>query len=417
MNIELSILNLISNKKGFNKYSKFIKPSLVTKELYLIYTDLKEYYKTHDDINWKSFATWFKLVRHSHFDSDVLAIYDKMFTKLDTYKPKKKDMEIIHALIQRDYSTRLSAYTTDLADGRPGDLSKVVDIMREYHDEIGKAATVKDLFVTHDIDEIMDAVTKKNGMEWRLKELNLMLGPLAPGDFITVAARPGSGKTTMIASELTYLIPQLPEGKMAFVFCNEEDAKRLVARCYQAYFGVRDLEIDKDRKRYHKIYETDIGKHLEFIFDKELHVNQVLEVLHEYKDRVGLVVIDQLHNMIGFENIEEGHARYAGMFRWARELSRIAPVLNCHQLKGEAEGRLYPTMDMMFGSTTMVQGACDAIVMLGKSHDPQYHENVRGLSAPRNKMPGDFKSEGKYRNTQFEIELLPLTARYKGAMK
>lgn len=414
--MDLSILYILSSKDNYIRYSKFIKKHLVTKEVYTIFLDLKEWYKSHDDLDWKSFSTWFKLIRHASLDPDVLDIYDKMFSELLTFEPTSKDLEVVHALIARQYADRIANFTGDIADGVAGDLSKVEGMMRSYNSEIGRAATVKEKFVTDDMDEIMSSVIKKGGYEWRLKELNLILGPLDRGDFITVGARPDSGKTTLLASEISYIATQLPEGKKVFFFCNEEIGTRVKARTIQSYHGVTDVELAKHSRKYKDEYDKGTHECIQFVFDESMHVNDVEEVLHEFGEEVGLIVFDQLHNMLGYEHIESEVNRFHALFRWARTLSASFPVINVHQLKGEAEGRLHPTMDMLYGSTTMVQGACDAIIMLGRSHDPTYSENTRGLSAPKNKLPGDLKTGGKYKNTKFEIEIQPHVGRFTGGM-
>ena len=416
--MDLSILYILSSKTSYIKYSKFIKKHLVTKEVYTIFRDLKEWYETHDDVDWKSFSTWFKLIKHASYTEEVLDLYDAMFTNLQTFSPSSGDMEIIHALVDREYASRVSLFAGDIADGKPGDLSKVEDIMRERNKQIGRATTLEEKFVTDDVTEIMNTVMGTGNLHWRLKELELMLGPIGKGDFLTLAARPDSGKTTMLASEVTHMAPQLKEDELVFWFCNEESGRKVKFRVMQAALGITTKDFQKNPGKADTDYRKLTGERIKIMHDNAMHMNDVVQTLDQYEGKVGLIIIDQLHKIKGgsFGDDRE-YQRYAFLWEWARELSEVAPVINVHQLKGEAEGVLHPEMHMLYGSTTMVQGECDAIITLGRSHDPQFHENARGIYAPKNKLMGDLATDGKYRNTRFEIEIQPQIARFTGKMK
>jgi replicative DNA helicase len=89
-----------------------------------------------------------------------------------------------------------------------------------------------------------------------LNWLNKSLGSLRKGDFGFIFARPETGKTTFLASEMTHMVTQT-EGDILW-FNNEEQGKKVAFRCYQALFGV-DSEtlfgsnVDSYKEEYHDL--------------------------------------------------------------------------------------------------------------------------------------------------------------------
>jgi replicative DNA helicase len=82
----------------------------------------------------------------------------------------------------------------------------------------------------------MRARFKSRVYSWRLKSLNTALGSLRMGDFGFVFARPETGKTTFLASEVTFMAEQT-EGNILW-FNNEEQGGKVKSRCYQATLGL-----------------------------------------------------------------------------------------------------------------------------------------------------------------------------------
>ncbi len=417
--MEKAILHTLSTHENYLKYVGFVPRHLVSRETYTIMTDMREWYTTHPDIDWPDFASWFKVVRHAAMQVEALELYSAIFDALDGYTPTGPDLETVHALIGRDYATKISEASGDVADGASTDLAVVDTLMDDWRRETDAASRIDELFVTKDIHEIMSAVLPTGGRDWRLAELNLALGPLRVGDFITVGARPDSGKTSFLASEVTFIAEQfIPDNKIVLWFCNEEIGKRVKFRIMQACLGVTVKHFFDNFEDCHKEYEAKLsGDRIELVHQNLMTVNTVERVIHEYRDRIGLIVLDQLHKMQGLGGSATNDvSRQAMLFQWARGLAVYAPVLNVHQLKGQAEGVMFPSMDMLYGSTTLIQGECDAILMLGRSHDEaEYALNARGLYCPKNKLIGDLKSGGKFRNNKFEVVFNNDTSRFKGA--
>lgn len=418
--MELSILYILSTADGYKKYISFIPKHLVSKETHTVMTDMREWFNFNTSINWKDFSSWFKMVRHAAMKPEVLELYDMMFTKMDGFTPTGTDMETIHALIGRDYAVKIAELAGDVADGAGGDLTKIDKIMDEWKRDTNKVAAVDSLRVTEDIHEIMEAVIPTGGRLWRLPEMNLSLGPIRKGDFITLGARPDTGKTSFLASEVTFIAEQMiGDDQYVLWFCNEEIGRRVKYRIIQSCLAVKTAAFIADYEMHHANYISQMGgvDRIQMFHSSTLSIQEIELVVHEYRDKVGLIVFDQLHKFYGIGNSNTNDvARQALLFGWARGMAEYAPVLNVHQVKGTGAGVMFLEMDQLYGSTTLIQGECDAVVMLGRSFDEkEYPANARGLYAPKNKLIGDLTSDGKYRNAKFEITFQSDVARFKGA--
>jgi replicative DNA helicase len=416
--MELAILYILSTADKYRNYVRFIPRHLVAKETYTIISDLKEWYKSNTSVEWTDFASWFKLVRHASMEADTLELYSAIFTKMDGYTPTGTDLETVHALVSRDYAVKIADLAGDVADGAGGKLDDIDPILLEWRTATDKTKDIEAMFVTNDIDAIMNTVVPDGGMKWRLPEMNLALGPIRRGDFIIIGARPGTGKTTLLASEATFLAEQMiKDDKYVLWFCNEEIGERVKYKVIQSCLGITHTDLISDKHMHHSNYLSQLnGERVKLVYEPTLTMQLVESVVAHYKDKVGLIIFDQLYNFQtpGGANTNEV-AKQGALFAWARGMSHYAPVITAHQVKGTGQGVMYLEMDQLYGSTTLVQGACDAIVMLGKPDGPEFKPGTRGLYVPRNKLIGDLKSDGKFRNGKFEVELKHEIVRYKGA--
>jgi replicative DNA helicase len=392
----------------------------VSKETWTIIQDLKEWYVLADEIDWPTFANWFKFVRHASMKVEQLEIYAAVFREVELFVPTASDQATIDALIQRAYAAEISEAASDIADGDSGSLDAVDKLMADWKAETDRVSAIESMKVSMDMDDIMAVVMPTGGMKWRLPELNLSLGPLRKGSFITFGARPDSGKTTLLASEVSFMAEQMAsEGKRVVWFSNEEAGERVIYRVLQACLGITNTQFSADPDWALEEYTSRMGgnKHIITVYHNNfMHVDYVVEECEKYRDEIGLIVFDQLRKFHGVGSSKSNEvAVQAKLFAWARGIASYAPLLNVHQAKGEAAGVMYPEMDMLYGSTTEIQGECDAVVMLGKTNDPEYGECARGLYSPKNKLFGDLSTEGKFRNAKFEVEIQREIARFKGA--
>jgi hypothetical protein len=86
-------------------------------------------------------------------------------------------------------------------------------------------------------------------------------------------------------------------------------------------------------------------------------------------------------------------------------------VIAVSQASGEAEGKLWLTMDMVDGSKTAKQGEADWILGIGKEQDNT--SRIRYLNITKNKLLGDEDTLPDLRHGSSQVLIKPEVARYE----
>ena len=112
-------------------------------------------------------------------------------------------------------------------------------------------------------------------------------------------------------------------------------------------------------------------------------------IAHVGAENIGAMVFDMI-DKIKFLNLADGmreDQRLEAMYTWSRELGVIneCPTFPSSQVSVEGAGLLHPLEHMLKDSKTGKQGACDGILMIGKSDDPML-ARTRGISMPKTKQ-------------------------------
>ena len=417
---DLDLLYIFRKRGVYDKYSHFVQEHTVSKEVFQIIKDMRDYYdsdETRLEIEWSSFSTWFKHKKHPTMKSELMPIYDRIFENLTKIISSPVEKELIECYIEKDYLTRIADVSLRGAEGsKVTSISDVQGLCDEYGTIIGSVLDAEKYIVTEDINELLSHVRGKGGLNWRLNELNLALGPLRKGDFITMVARPDSGKTTMLAAESTFMAPQLQPDQTVLWFNNEEEGKKVKFRVIQAALACTGEAVERDPAKAIAEYNRLVGEGKILVYNRpSFSTRDVHAVLKDYNP--GLIIFDQLRKVRGFEK-EGGNevGRLQLLFQQAREWAKeFAPVINVHQARGDAEGQRWIELNQMHGSQTDIQGEVDAVIALGRTHEPGF-ERSRFLYIPKNKMAGGPKSDEKYRNGKFEVLIKPEVARFEGML-
>jgi replicative DNA helicase len=245
----------------------------------------------------------------------------------------------------------------------------------------------------------------KGGFNWRLNCLNDALGPLRQGDFIVVGTRPDTGKTTLLASESTFIATQ--DERPVLWLNNEEGGKKVLRRIIQSALGWPTHKMESEAAsaaaEYNKLY----GRDDKFIvYDNAYISTKDVEALCK-KYNPCLIIFDQLWKIKGYDT-ENEVTRLTMLFNWGREIAKAyAPVITVHQADGTAEGQKWIDMSQLYMSKTGIQGEADAIITMGRTPETG---NSRYLYVPKNKMSG---SVPHLRNGKFELEIIGDTARFR----
>lgn len=269
--------------------------------------------------------------------------------------------------------------------------------------------------VNLDLEELIESAYAEEGYRWRLDCLNKSLGSLRTGDFGFIFARPETGKTTFLSSEVTaFLQSHAAKVREIIWFNNEEQGNKVGIRLLQAYFGVTLDQLMSAPRKFKEIYQEQVGKRLHLFDAAVIDRKDVEAIVKELQP--GLVIYDQITKIKGFK-ADRQDLMLGDICQWARELAKGShAAIGVSQADGSAEGVRYLTMEHVANAKTAMQAEADFILGIGKTHE-QDAEYVRYLNISKNKLFGDKDSRPELRHGRFEVIIEPTIARYKDVIK
>lgn len=384
----LDLLSVLGNRENYERFSRFVRKEAIGGNAATIVDDLEEYYHTHsvDDVDWERFSEWFKVVKHPTFKEEKYVQFDKVFERLSEHTSSEGAEAIIAQFIKQDYAAKIADLALQGAEGGEFDMSDVEQHIEAFYSQIERATSLDMFYVTDDLEEILEEAVS-GGLKWRMKFLNQSIGSIHPGKLICFAARPNTGKTTWLASEVTYIASQLEPDECILWFNNEEAGRNVRLRIYQAALQTTTAAIQADPKKAMLDYQKAVNGGLDKIkvVDKaDINTKDVEEFCRNNKVR--LIIFDQLWKVKGFEKSSATDtARLGNIFQWARELAKTyAPVITVHQVKTEGEGVEWLTPSMLYLSGTVIQGEVDSLILMGRNYSPGQEYN-RFINIGKNK--------------------------------
>jgi replicative DNA helicase len=421
--MDYDVLYLCSqSKENLAKYRRYIKPHVVVKETNTILDGMDKYYKTFPgvtDFSWDSFSAFLIADQSKRLTDDSIVKLRMTLTKARSFVPHHAHEEVVKTLIELDYLAQIMEECEKVKEGE-SDLEHVHILATNALKDVERYIEKDELFVTADLSVIADRITS-SGYEWRLDALNRSLGPLRTGNFVIVAARVEVGKTTFLASEVSYLAQQLPKERPVVWVNNEEESSVVFFRIVQAALGVESKTIIADSKKAMADYTTMMGGNKDKIrVTKDLNNVRDLETLFR-EVNPGLIIFDQLDKVDGFNKGDEREDLKLGkIYKWARELARnYGPVIAASQLSASVVDLKDPPfigMDALRGSKTDKPGEADVVITIGKYKDPKSPEEemIRTINVPKNKLPGGGSKQMECdRHGQFLVTIDPIRARYE----
>jgi replicative DNA helicase len=409
------------SKENLSKYRRYIKPHVVMKETNTILDGMDKYYKTFPSVTefaWDSFSAFLIADQSKRLTDDSIVKLRMMLTKAKTFVPHHAHEEVVKTLIELDYLALIMEECEKVKEGS-SDLEHVHIIATNALKDVERYIEKDELFVSADLSVIADRITS-SGYEWRLDALNRSLGPLRTGNFVIVAARVEVGKTTFLASEVSYLAQQLPKDRPVVWVNNEEESSVVFFRIVQAALGQESKVLIADSKAAMVSYTTLMGGDKDKIrVTKDMNNVRDLETLFR-EVNPGLIVFDQLDKVDGFKSDEREDLKLGKIYKWARELARsYGPVIAASQLSASAVEMKDPPfigLDALRGSKTDKPGEADVVITIGKYKEPKSPEEemIRTINVPKNKLPGGgSKQVESDRHGQFLVTIDPIRARYE----
>lgn len=427
---DITLLALISKDKSTaTRIAPFVKEHSMAESAWDVMQGVSKYYTSYPSatsVNWTEFKSFFFLLKgkvKAEKASVLNRVIDNVISKVEqlgkdpALTPVASD--VLAHYIEQDYATRIANISFKLAndDKSMGGVEAIETLCKEYKKEVHREVSAADLFVPTSLSELSTAISTP-GLDWRLKELRVSVGPIRQGDFLIVGARPETGKTTFLAENVTHWVTQLPKEAGPIIWVNNEERDRKVMyRIVQSYFGVTNEELQKNMALYEKRFNDEVGKQILVVSDDAgcNNVHALNRLFDEYGPSV--IVFDQLDKVVGYSKEARDDLRLGKLYGWARNLAKEwGPVVTASQVSGSGEGQPWITQAMLRGSTTDKAGEADCIITIGTVND-MTKVNERYMHIAKNKMQPSGEMQEAYRHGYFEINIKPEIARFVGSMK
>ena len=293
----------------------------------------------------------------------------------------------------------------DVSEGRSSTLDPIYDVLNSFEN---KKTELELKPLTKTLRELHADTVQTHGLRWRLSTLNKMLGSLRRGNFGFIFARPETGKTTFLASEITHFATQV--NRPILWFNNEEDGDKVRMRIIQSSVGCTKEQLYSDLDGHYTTFLSNGGEHIKLFDDASIHRRQVEQLCKEFNP--ALVVFDQIDKIKGFIDDRED-LRLGAIYIWARELAKkYCPIIGVCQADASGEGKRWLTMENIANAKTAKQAEADWILGIGKTHDTAL-EYIRHFHLPKNKLDGDEDSDESLRHGRCDVLIEPHIARYK----
>jgi len=402
--IELLLLKYLLTKSTYNKYYKYV--SITNKELLKIYHAIKplqdsatgEVSSTQDlEV---TFFTEYPFLKQVEKEA-----YEVIFNRLDGLS-LEADKLIGYLEKQREMvlAGQIATLALEVHEGRK-DFSEILDHVEGLDMEAAIEEPIS--FVSDDLEELYNAQIATPGLRWRLNSLNQSIGSLRRGDFGFVFARPETGKTTFLASEVSFMAGQT-DGPILW-FNNEEQGEKVMLRCIQASLGISQAEMISDRPRAAAKYAAITNRRIKIVDNGSQHKYEVERICKAVKP--SLIIFDQIDKIKGFEG-DRPDLVLGSIYQWARELAKTyAPVIGVCQADGTGEGVKWLNMGHVANAKTAKQAEADWILGIGKSNDEGL-AYIRNFNISKNKLSGDADSLPEMRHGRFDCVIKPELGRY-----
>jgi replicative DNA helicase len=337
-----------------------------------------------------------------------MGIYEPLLHRVAAANPDEAAIVgYLDTLRERVAASKIAFLALDVAEGK-ADYEALRSHLSVLAEGSGDATEIDDsVFVTDDLNELLAEAYDAPGLRWRLESLNRSMGPLRKGNFGFIFARPETGKTTFLASEVTFMATQT-EAPLLWIN-NEQPGAEVKLRLFQAALGATLPQVKGHKERAQQKYDAATGRRIKVIDAPGIDRRYTERLCRTFKP--GLVVIDQIDKIGGFDG-EREDLRMGSIYQWARELAKqYCPIIGVCQADGSGEGIKYLTMGNVANAKTAKQAEADWILGIGVSFED--HPHLRGMNICKNKLLGNEQTVPRYRHAKFDALIEPEIGRYK----
>ena len=409
--VEELIINLFcTDRVYYDKYYKYINLNYIKinfVNLYKIFLVVANFYQKNNNKSLNK--TELELAYHTNYlledsERDELSSTLDRILATDISTPDQVT-SYLEEHRKRCLSGEVAKLALDVEDGS-ANVEDLLEKFQEFEHQAIEDDTIES--INMNLQDLYQSQVATPGLRWRLEWLNKSLGSLRKGDFGFIFARPETGKTTFLASEMTHMITQT-DGDILW-FNNEEQGKKVAVRCYQALLGKTNKELFGDLKTNANEYKERIQDRLKiYDFEDSSRATRIEQIIKTTNP--ALIIFDQVDKIKGFK-ADRYDLELKATYQWAREIAKMyAPVIAVSQAGGTAEGKLWLTMDDVDSSKTAKQGEADWILGIGKEQDNT--SNMRFLNISKNKLLGDNDTLPDLRHGNAQVMIKPNIARYE----
>lgn len=390
---DYDVLALLGNRQRHDQYRRYVKDHLLQPETITIIKALGDYYKDNNsiiDIDWSAFNTYFFVKKGGLVTPTTAPVYRSVFAKMLTHGSPSGSEDLFRSMVECDAASHISELANGVVAGKEK-LESIDIAVKKALREVGRLTDPSSVFAKPSVASVIKSYSS-TGWNWRLECLRRSLGPLRQGDHVMFAARVEVGKTTMAASEVTYIAEQMQaagETRPIIWINNEEQSDKVVFRVYQAALARSTADITSRPDDAEEHYDKLIGANRIRITDGSVNSVAALDSLFVELNPC-LIVFDQLDKVEGFWKTEKEVERLGKIYKWAREVARnYGPVITISQLSADADDPSYDgSYTALRGSKVDKPGELDVIVTIGKEKSGKYPDNARVLTISKNKMLG-----------------------------
>lgn len=398
--IDIELLKLFTQRKYYDHYNHIIDHDLFGYETKQILKAYDNYYEgTTSDIKFSEFVPFFFSKNRKLLKDDKLH-FKQILEYINKYELKDENETV--KLLKKD---KLQKQINKIMD-TDFDISKIKKLVEQYNTETNSDSKLLS-YISPNIIDHADVLTKQNGLRWGLPTLNKTVGTLGKGDFGIVEAYSNVGKTAFIISQLVHFVPQLTANDSILYFNNEGLDQKILMRFYCALLNVKEDTVKKHKEKAVKAYTKKLhgNKDLFKIFSiRNLARSEIKNLVEYYKPAI--IIIDTVDKILNTKELEDGRRPYDSLYAWLRDLScEFCPIIGTTQatVKKNQEGVIFKPLsqyDMHHGPTDKPS---NTEFVIGVQEVP-YDKNLKQISVARTKTGHD--------NISFFCRFNPLNSSY-----
>lgn len=407
-NVELYLLKALLIRDNYEKYRQYLgelfnKSNPLGKVFLFLEKQIKG---TETELLLDEFKAEF-FTENAFLREEDLTYFSEVFEKLAVVQLSEESMSrLLRKFQEKSIATDLARVALDMATGKEGSKEKFKVLSELLYSEDDVLEEPTEELVSTSLTELLEKQITTKGLEWRLNCLNESLGPLRKGDFGFLFARPETGKTTFLASEISYFLDQVETPILWFN--NEEQGDKVMLRVYQAIFGITLDQLKADPRRYEEEYNRRFSGRFAMVDQAHLHRDSV----HRTIERMcpSLIIFDQIDKLKGFDD-DRNDLSLGSIYIWAREIAKeFAPVIGVCQAGASGENKMWLDMNDVVNAKTSKQAEADWILGIGAKHES---ETLRYFNISKNKLVGGPRSIPESRHGRFTTIIKPEIGRYE----